>query len=49
MEVNFDSVIVSYIVGVPKMLYFTEENEISLLVMELLGPNLDELFHFNKE
>lgn len=32
--------------GIPEMFYFGVEGDLNILVMELLGPNLEELFNF---
>ena len=36
----------SHVVGIPDIMYFGVEGEFNVLVMELLGPNLEDLFCF---
>ena len=35
-----------YIEGIPKLLYYGTEGDYHVIVMELLGPNLDDLMSY---
>lgn len=38
--------IINCLAGIPELLYFGIEGDYNVLVIELLGPNLEELFTF---
>lgn len=38
--------LLSETVGIPEIMCYTEENEKNILVMDLLGPSLEEMFNF---
>ena len=40
------SIIQSYIVGLPKMHYFGQEGDYNVMVIDLLGPSLEDLFEY---
>jgi len=37
------------VVGIPKIHYSGTEGDYNVMVMELLGPNIDELFKYAKK
>jgi casein kinase I family protein HRR25 len=35
-----------YIVGLPKLFYYATEGEYNVMVIDLLGPSLEDLFEY---
>ena len=41
--------IILYIVGIPKLYWSGSEGEYNIMIMELLGPSLEDLFNYCKK